>query len=270
MHRGRLFLYLSLAANVMLGVCLYNLRYDYRQLGIAFADADRDYTHSRRRLEELELAAKSRATNNPALAEAETLELARLRNEVTRLRNEQRGASSKSAPNPSATTSAPEQAAAPRVISHRTTSSANIFLGHTLALGAWQSATPGKQILGFMTPEISGDSVMVAARIIEMSKSQLEQLGFSQFQNGGTFTPDQFKAILQRAEQADGTDVLAMPRVITVSGREAEVSIRDRQPDGTETGPVIKVTPTIDATRTSVRLDFKFELHQPAATPPAP
>ena len=72
MRRERLLLYLSLAANVTLGICLYNLRYDYRQLGVAFADADRDYTHTRRRLEELELAAKSRDRKSTRLNSSHT------------------------------------------------------------------------------------------------------------------------------------------------------------------------------------------------------
>ena len=103
---------------------------------------------------------------------------------------------------------------------------------------------------------------------MEFPNSLREQLGMQQMQNGAAFTPDQFRAFLQRAEQSDGVDVLSMPRIITLSGREAQVAISSRQPDGTVTGPVINVTPTLDATRTAVRMDYKFGFSRPAN--PAP
>ncbi|KAF0176873.1 MAG: hypothetical protein FD161_2817 [Limisphaerales bacterium] len=269
MRRERILLWLSLAANCLLLLVFIGFMGKWKLMEVQLASERRNGEELMQLLRQMETAAQSRAADKPALSDAEVLELARLRNEVTRLRNEQRAASAKPVTDATVPAGTSEQVAT-KVISHGITSSANIHLGHTISLGSWRSSTPGKQIMGFLTPELSGDGVMVATRIFEIPKSTLEQLGFNQFGNGATFTPDQFKGILQRAEQADGTDVLAMPRIITLSGREAEVAIRQRLADGTETGPLIRVTPTVDVTRTAVRLDFKFELNQLPPTPPAP
>lgn len=269
MRREHIFQLLMAVALVLCVAGWFSARSKLRDAQAGLAAGQQELERSLAEAKRLQQVNAPRATNSPVLSDAEVLELARLRNEVTRLRNEQT-ASAKLATVSAAPAGTLEQAAATKVISHGVTSSANIHLGHTISLGAWRSSTPGKQIMGFLTPEISGDGVLVATRIFEMPKSLLEQLGFNQFGNGATFTPDQFKGILQRAEQAEGTDVLAMPRIITLSGREAQVAIRQRLADGTETGPLIRVTPTVDATRTAVRLDFKFELNQLPPSPPAP
>lgn len=269
MRRERLFLWLSLFANLLLLLAFLEFMGKWKLLETQLAHERRNGDELIQRLKEAEATVKSRPANQPALTDAEVLELARLRNEVTRLRKEQQAAVAKPVTAAAVPAGTSEQAAT-KVVSHGVTSSANIHLGHTISLGSWRSSTPGKQIMGFLTPELSGDGVLVATRIFEMPKSLSEQLGFNQFGNGATFTPDQFKALLQRAEQAEGTDVLTMPRIITLSGREAQVAIRERLADGTETGPLIRVTPTVDATRTAVRLDFKFELNQLPPTPPAP
>lgn len=275
MRRERILLFLSLGLNAALCICLYNLRYDYRQLGIAFADESRDDERVRRRLEGLEASSRSRPPPTPALADSEVLELARLRNEVTRLRGEQRASPPKSAANAVSAPGAAEQTKATNVETHATAATANIYLGHTLSLGTWRSPATGRQLAGFLTSEIatqpgggSSDSILVTARLMEFPNSLREQLGVQQIQNGAAFTPDQFRAFLQRAEQSDGVEVLSLPRIITLSGREAQVAISSRQPDGTVTGPIINVTPTLDATRTAVRVDYKFEFSRPAN--PAP
>ena len=67
MRRERIILLLSLGLNAALCIYLYNLRFDYRQLGVAFADESRDYGQTRRRLDELESSSRSRSTPQPAL-----------------------------------------------------------------------------------------------------------------------------------------------------------------------------------------------------------
>ena len=277
MRRERLLLYLSLAANVMLGICLYNLRYDYRQLGVAFADADRDYTHTRRRLEELELAAKSRATNNPALTDVEMLELARLRNEVTRLRNELRAVTN--AP-PAKTVAAPVKAPLTPLSVVRFTNAvtATIPLGHALVLGSWASPEPGKRLLGFMTPETTPDapgSVLAQTRIMSVPDALLDRLGLQALraetaanQGPAIFSAAQFATLLKTMEETEGVDVLTAPRVLAANGQAAKIAVTQAQPDGTSTGPVIHVTPTLDADGTNVRLEVNLELYFPAAKQP--
>ena len=275
LRRERLLLWLSLGANVLLLLAFVGFLGKWKLMEVQLA-------HERRNGEELMLlqkeaqsAAKSRSAPQPALSDAEVLEHARLRNEVTRLRGEQRATPPKSAGNAIPATGAAQQSKVSTVESHTTTATANVYLGHTLSVGTWRSPATGKQLVGFLTPEIatqpgggSSDSILVTARIMEFPNSLREQLGMQQMQNGAAFTPDQFRAFLQRAEQSDGVDVLSMPRIITLSGREAQVAISSRQPDGTVTGPVINVTPTLDATRTAVRMDYKFGFSRPAN--PAP
>lgn len=268
MRRERVLLSCSIVLNLGLVILMIYEGRKHRAATQMAVESRMRIEYLSRQLAEAEAGARKQSASQASITNAEVLELARLRNEVTRLRKEQEAATAK----PTTTAAVPvgtSEQAATKVISHSVTSSANLHLGNTIALGSWFSSTPGKQIMGFLTPELSGEGVMVATRIFEIPKSTLEQLGFNQFGNGATFTPDQFKGILQRAEQAEGTDILAMPRILTLSGREAEVAIRQRLADGTETGPIIRVTPTVDATRTAVRLDFKFELNQLPSTPPA-
>lgn len=281
MRRERLLLLLSLAANILLLVALF---YGFGHLTRAKSDTAKErqqHEQLRQRVSELESAAKVAVTNKPALTDTEVLELARLRNEVTRLRNEQRAAPSKSGvapvrPAALSNTEAP-QAAAPAITTLTATVSANVGLGQALAVGGWAAPSPGRRIVGLLTPELHADSpgsVMVTTRLMELPDAALEQLGLQGLRTDqqsslsqGLLTAEQLKALVERAEKMDGVDVLTTPRVLTLSGRQAQVSVTQAQPNGTHTGPVINLTPTLDATGTSVRLDVGLELNLPATKP---
>ena len=275
MRRERLLLLLSLTANALL---LATLFYGLNQLGQARLAAAKERLSVERWLRcvrELETAAKSAAANKPTLTDAEMLELARLRNEVTRLRTEQRAAA---ITNSAATRRplAPAPALPPPsqpVTKLTSTVSAQVPLGHALALGGWASPTPGKRIVGLLTPEVDASapgSVLVTTRLIEFPDAAMEQLGLQGLRTGETnsqgqahFTAEQLAALLKWAEQETGVDILSAPRVVTNNGQAAQISVTQAQPDGTQTGPVLKLTPTLDTTGTSVQLDVGLELNLP-------
>ncbi len=276
MPRRQLFQYFTCAA---LALCLVGFITAVRKLQTAqalVAEAQAEVDRAKQelqRLQQFRADDQKRRAAQPALSDAEVLELARLRAEVTRLR------SAPSAPPRTAVATAHpgagEPLAAPKVATHAVAATANLFLGHTHALGAWPAPTPGSQLAAFLTPELAvapngtaSDSVMITMRIMQFTKVASERLGLAQLQAGAALTPEQYQLLLKRMEQAEGIDILSMPRVVTTSGREAQVEVRNQLADGTLTGPMIKVVPTLDATRTAVRLDYKFELTQPTANPP--
>lgn len=282
MRRERLLLYASLTVNFVL-VAMY-----FASLGkLKFAEikAQQALHESERRvqrIQELEDTARSRAATKLALPNDELLELARLRGEVTRLRKEQRttAPSPASAPARSAT-SADNPATpvpAPAVQTLTTTLSADVGLGQALAIGGWDSPTAGKRIVGFITPETEAGSpgmVTVSTRLLEIPDAVMEQLGLQGLRTGQTnsqsrtlFTGDQLKAILMQAEKIADVDVLTAPRVATTSGQQTQMSIRETRPDGTQTGPLLNLTPTLDATGTSVRLEVGVELNLPTPARP--
>lgn len=283
MRRERLFLYLSLTANVALLVALLVSLGKVNFSEMKATAALRQAHELAQRLNELESAGKTRVANPPALSDAEVLELARLRNEVTRLRSEQRSAppTSRAATSPKGApvSATPQQAALAGITALTSTLSANVGLGQALAVGGWASPTPGRRIVGLISPELHADSpgsVLVTTRLIEFPDATMEQLGLHGLRTDATasqskavFTTEEFKALIERAEKMDGVDVLTAPRVVTRSGAEARVSVRQAHPDGTQTGPLINLTPTLDATGTAVRLDVGLELnyHLPAKHP---
>lgn len=283
MRAERAILLLSFALNLALAAFLAD---STRKRGVLEGELARqakqneELTH---RIAELESAAKSRAANQSAASAADVLELARLRSEVTRLRNEQRAVQPKagSAPVPKAPASnPPPQASLPGITTLTASLSADVGLGHALAMGGWESTTPGRRIVGLITPELNADSpgsVMVTARLLEFPDATMEQLGLhalrtdqTNSQSQALFTAEQLKALLARAESLAGTDILATPRVITGSGRAAQLAVTQAREDGSHTGPVISLTPTLNAAGNSVRLEVGIQLNLPPPAAPAP
>ncbi len=280
MRRERLLLYASLTANLVLLVLLV---VGFGRLKLAETQTQlvlRESKQMAERIRELEEASRSRAPK-PALNNDELLELARLRGEVTRLRKELQTAAPKTAavlPRQTPTNTPAPQTLASTIQTLTTTLSANVGLGQALAIGGWDSPTAGKRIVGFITPDADAGSpgvVTVTTRLLEMPDAVMEQLGLqalrtdqanSQLQT--LFTGDQLKAILAAAEKLPGVDVLSAPRVATASGQQAQISVREARPDGTQTGPLINLTPTLDAAGTSVRLDVGVELNLPTPARP--
>lgn len=257
------------------------------------AEANREVELARQTLKELQAcAAKERAANKPALSEAEVLELARLRNEVTRLRNEQRTASQTNTPAarraPSAAPS-PALATPPPVTKLTSTVTAQVPLGHALAVGGWAGQEPGQRVIGFITPvtvDAAGfitpaaaagapGQVLLQTHLLTIPDRLLDRLGLQDLrtdqpssQASAGLDAARLAALLKLAEQEPGVSILSAPRVLTTSGRAAQISVTQAHPDGTHTGPVISLTPTLDAAGTAVRLDVGLELNLPMPKQP--
>jgi hypothetical protein len=272
MRREHFFLFLSLAVNVLLLVAFVGFLGKWRLMEIQVARALRDGEELSLRLKEAESAPKSRPAAQPALTEAEVLELARLRSEVTRLRNEQRAvtnapAARRAVPAAAAPTAVP--APMPDVVTFTNSVSAVMPIGHSLALGGWAEPGTSKRIVGFVTPETPPEapgSVMVQMRLMSVPEALLDRLGLQGMRaeqppgQPPQFSAAQFASMLKAMEQAEGVDILSMPRVITTSGRQAQIAIRNAQEGGPTTGPVVDIIPTLDASGTSVRMDVGIEL----------
>lgn len=280
MRRERLLLWLSLAANCALLFVFIGFMSKWKLTEVQLANERRSSEGLLQRLKEAESTAKSRATNKPSLTDAEVLELARLRNEVTQLRKEFRAATNAPAASRAATTVPSPPADPPPaadVVTFTNTVSATIPLGHSLALGGWVEPGTGKRILSFITPETSPDapgSVLVQARLMSVPDALLDRFGLQGLraelppgQPPANFDAARFPVLLKAMEQTDGVDILSMPRVLTLSGRQAQVAVLDTQA-GHTTGPSVLITPTLDASGTAVRLDVGVELKLlPAAKP---
>jgi len=273
MRQPRIILCLSIAANIALTACVLFL---WDGVKAARAESLSAIRNLRQQVDDLEVAAKSRAAVKPALSDAEVLELARLRNEVTRLRNEQRAAAltnSAAARRPPALAPAPTPSPAQPVTKLTSNVSAQVPLGHALALGGWAGPEPGQRIVGFITPATDASSpgaVLLETRLVSLPDRLLDRLGLQDLrtdqagsQSAAGLDPARLAALLKLAEQEAGVSILSSPRVLTANGQAATVSVTQAQPDGTHTGPVIKLTPTLDATGTSVRLDVGLELNLP-------
>lgn len=276
-RRERLLLFASLSVNCLLLVALIGQLGKVKLAEMQAQHALREAHESARRLAEWETTAKSR----PALAagpEANELELARLRSEVTRLRNEQRAtavSNSIAARRPSAPAPAPAPSAAPPVAKLTSAVSAQVPLGHALALGGWAGPEPGQRIIGFITPATVADSpgaVLLETRLVSLPDRLLDRLGLQDLrtdqagsQSAAGLDPARLAALLKLAEQEAGVSILSSPRVLTANGQPATVSVTQAQPDGTHTGPVIKLLPTLDAGGNSVRLDVGLELNLPTS-----
>ncbi|NBR84226.1 MAG: hypothetical protein EBS84_00725 [Proteobacteria bacterium] len=244
------------------------------------SDNGRELERLRQELKDLKadtLARQARPTLPDSTAE---LELARLRNEVTRLRAEQKTASARapSVRGPGPTAATPPVPGPTEIYSVSADVSANVSLGQALAVGGWESQVPGRRIVGLVTPELTPDTsgaVLMTTQLIELPDGAMETFGLQGLRTALTnsathsvFSAEQLKALLAKAHSQDGVDLLAAPRVLTMSGQAAEISVTQPNSDGIQLGPRMRLTPTLDATGTTVRLDLHLELNQERAPRP--
>ena len=241
MRRERLFLLVSLAANVLL---FAGLLYALNELARARVVGAKERQQSDRlwqRVSELESAAKSRAATQPAVTDTEVLELARLRNEVTRLRTEQRASAltnSAAARRPPAPAPALTPPPSQPVTKLSSTVSAQVQLGHALALGGWAGAEPGQRIVGVIAPSADASShgqVLLETQLLTIPDRLLDRLGLQDLrtdqvgsQSAAGLDPARLAALLKLAEQEAGVSILSSPQVLTGSGRAARVARTNR------------------------------------------
>ncbi|MFM8470734.1 MAG: hypothetical protein ACKODH_12360 [Limisphaerales bacterium] len=271
MRQPRIILCFSIAANIALTAYVLFL---WDCVRAARTESGHAILALREQVKELEGAARSRPTPQPALDHAEVLELARLRNEVTRLRNDlHRATNTPTLPRAAPAAAAPSTTAPPaaEVVTFTNSISTTLLLGHSLALGGWMEPGTGKRILSFVTPQTAPDSpetVLVQMRLMSVPDALLDRLGLqglrAELPQPGrppSFDAAQSAALLKAVEQTEGVDLLSAPRVLARSGHGSIVSVTQENADGTHTGPVFTLTPTLDANGTVVRLDVGLELN---------
>ena len=281
-RRERLCLWLSLLVNMLMLGGFIGLMGKWKLLESELARERRERAELALRPKETDASPNARAANEAARADADQLELARLRNEVTRLRGEVRAAATttnapaprRAAPVAPATSPAP----VPSVRQLSAQVSVQLPLGQTLALGGWVGERPGERIVGFMTPSTdpaAPGAVLVQSHLISVPDRLLDRLGLQAFrteenasQAAAALDPARFAALLKFAEGENGVSVLSAPRVLTSNGQAAQISVRQAQPDGSEIGPLLKLTPTLDAAGANVRLDVGVELNLAPARQP--
>ncbi len=282
MRRERILLFISLGVNVVLIGALLATRHQSTQAQAELAAIQREFARQAAVVADLESAAKRRATSQPpAVLDAELVELARLRNEVTRLRNAQRTAdlATNTPPARRAPATLPTPVTpSPPVTKLTSTVSAQVPLGQALALGGWAGAELGQRIIGFITPATDVNApgqVLLQTHLLTVPDRLLDRLGLQDLrtdqaasQATAGLDPARLAALLKLAHQQTGVSVLSTPRVLTANGQAAQISVTQAQPDGTQTGPVINLTPTLDAAGTSVRLDVGLELNLPVPAKP--
>lgn len=281
MRRGQRILLLgSLGGNLLLLVALLSSHHRSARIQAELAASQREQSRQMVILSELESAAKSQPASKPSLSDSELVELARLRNEVTRLRGEQRAAAPTNSPSVRrspvpAPTPVP---AAPPVTKLTSTVTAQVPLGHALAIGGWTGAEPGQRIVGFVTPATDANApgqVLLQTHLVTIPDRLLDRLGLQDLRTGENSSQAaagldsaRLAALLKLADQTAGVSVLSAPRVLTGNGQVAQISLRQSQPDGTEFGPAISLNPTLDATGSSVRLEVGVELNLAPAKQP--
>ena len=244
------------------------------------AASQREQSRQMAALSELESATKSQPASKPSLSDSELVELARLRNEVTRLRSEQRAAAPTNSPairRPPVPAPAPTPTAPP-VTKLTSTVTALVPLGHALAIGGWAGSEPGQRIVGFITPATDANApgqVLLQTHLATIPDRLLDRLGLQELRTGENSSQAaagldsaRLTALLKLAEQEAGVSILSAPRVLTGNGQVAQISLRQSQPDGTEFGPAISLNPTLDATGRSVRLEVGVELNLAPAKQP--
>jgi hypothetical protein len=281
MRRGQRILLLgSLGGNLLLLLALLSAHHRSGRIQAELAASQREQSRQMVILSELESAAKSQPASKPSLSDSELVELARLRNEVTRLRGEQRAAAPTNSPSVrrSPVPAPAPVPAAPPVTKLTSTVTAQVPLGHALAIGGWTGAEPGQRIVGFITPATDANApgqVLLQTHLVTIPDRLLDRLGLQDLRTGENSSQAaagldsaRLAALLKLADQTAGVSVLSAPRVLTGNGQVAQISLRQSQPDGTEFGPAISLNPTLDATGSSVRLEVGVELNLAPAKQP--
>lgn len=157
----------------------------------------------------------------------------------------------------------------PEVVVHKTRLfSAQLASGQGLVLGGWQGSS-GKRIFALVQPvridaagnQIDGDApsagvadqITVTTKWVEASNESAAKLGLSNYlDNSGEQTALVDKAAfgdwLKTIQASEGVDVLNLPTVTTMSGRQARVSVAESHTTAAgpvELGPKMDLLPTV-------------------------
>jgi hypothetical protein len=230
-------------------------------------------------------AHQARVAEQPRDAElerAEQAELNRLRGQVAELRREIKAAQASAKAQSTAASASTNQPASELV--HRFAANIEMTVPpeQTLVTGGWKLPS-GKHGLFFIEPVAvdavgnrvgdasSANQVVVQARIVELPEETLARYGLTALKNDAVETggkmllgQPELKELFSALEQEPEVSVVAAPRVITLSGRQAQIKIADAHTTHTgefyETGPVLDIVPSIAADGRSIDLRLSAEM----------
>ena len=160
---------------------------------------------------------------------------------------------------------------------------AKVPAGQTLLLGGWETK-PGKRTFvltspvrmdaaGNVTSDPNARQVSIESHMVELTEAAARELGLSQItpankdQEGlhQLLRNEEAQDLLKRIKETEGADIISSPRVLTLSGREATVSIPEpfQAPNGHELhlGPMISILPNIDSKTDGIELAVKAEMN---------
>jgi hypothetical protein len=244
----------------------------------------------RQTLAEAESASRAQQPTESELARLreERAELVRLRGQVAELRRDLKSMQQAMARANSAVANAAAMAnitVADLVQEFVANIQATVPPQQTLVTGGWKLPS-GKHALFFVEPmlvgadgsrlEVVGDAdapgqIVVQTRIVELSEEALSRHGFGGLKSdapetGGQLllTDAQQRQIFGALEQEEGVSVLAAPRVLSLSGRQAQVKVVNSHmtPAGEpyETGPMLDLVPTVAADGRSVDMRVSAQM----------
>jgi len=222
----------------------------------------------------------------------ERSELVRLRGQVAELRRDLKGmqqamARAATAASAAAKTNSPSAEPVQTFVANV---QATIPREQTLVTGGWKLPS-GKHALFFIEPVVvdaagntyvagpqgvnrdadSPGQILVQTRIVELSEEALTRHGLTGLKSdaaetGGQLllTDAQQRQIFGALEQEEGVSVLAAPKVITLSGRQAQIKIANAHTTPTgesfETGPVLDLVPTVAADGRSIDMRVSAQM----------
>ena len=184
-------------------------------------------------------------------------ELIRLRGQYAVLRKMlQDGPEKKAEVPPPPPSAAPEE---PPVHTYTTTASAQLKPDEIMVTGGW-STHAGKSVWIVISPTIGNPNgtmpgqITLEHKIIEVPDQVASNLGLAELKTTqsktsrhGVFDAQQTEVFWKQLEDSDGVDVLSSPKIITLSGREAQVSALSAVVIGGmqyQLGPTLNIIPT--------------------------
>ncbi|MDB6026903.1 MAG: hypothetical protein JWM68_3126 [Verrucomicrobiales bacterium] len=196
----------------------------------------------------------------------EHAELLRLRGEVTKLKQQAKEPSEEAAIEPAAPM--PLVLTTNDLHHFATNLTAELKSNETLVTGGWDTAD-GKKTFVFVTPEFTNDKeIQLTARFAEIAVDKIGE-DLNKYLRSGRISVEDTRGIVKRLENEEGVDFLSAPRVSTVNGRQAQVSVLQQvEIDGEKVllGPALDFIPTIAADGASVSLGIQAAITTASAT----
>ena len=273
----------ALAVGVLVVLCIAGL-FQYRAMRELKAEGARlrAQLDDARALADAQRALVAGRSGDTELQSAEQAELNRLRGQVAELRREIKAAQASAKARSTAASASTNQPASELVHRFVANIETTVPPEQTLVTGGWKLPS-GKHGLFFIEPVAvdaagnrvseasSANQVVVQARIVELPEETLARYGLSALKNdaaeaGGKMllAQPELKELFTALEQEPGVSVLAAPRVLTLSGRQAQIKIADVHTAHTgesyETGPVLDLVPSIAADGRSIDLRLSAEM----------